>query len=254
MRATVLGAGPACPGPGEACSGFLVEQDQLKIVIDFGTGVVSNLQNCCDLSDISHIVITHMHPDHFLDLIPLRYALRYRDVYDTDSRAKLALFLPPDGAAALNKVASPFAESDSFFSEVMEVAEYEPGALLVIGELVLQFEQVKHYVPTWGVSITGTKKLAYSADSGICPAIQTLARDADLFICNAGANPGIDDPTNWGHLQPEEAGQIARRAEARRLWLSHISRRYERDAAFDRALTAFGGETTLATFGLRVEL
>ena len=244
MRVTVLGAGPACPGPGEACSGFLVEQDQLRIVVDFGTGVVSNLQNYCDLSDISHVVITHMHPDHFLDLIPFRYALRYRDTYDSDTRTKPSVFLPPDGARTLERVVLPFAETESFFSGVMEVAEYDPAALLVIGELVLQFEPVKHYVPTWGVSITGTKKLAYSADSGMCPAIQTLARDADLFICNAGANPDIDDPSNWGHLQPEEAGKAARSSRARRLWLSHISRRYDKAAAFDKASTTFDGEAT----------
>ncbi len=254
MRVTVLGAGPACPGPGEACSGFLVEEDQLRIVVDFGTGVVSNLQNYCDLSDISHVVITHMHPDHFLDLIPLRYALRYRDAYDSDSRTKLSVLSPPGGARTLDRVALPFAETESFFSEVMDVAEYDPGALLVIDELALQFEPVKHYVPTWGLSITGTKKVAYSADSGICPAVQTIARDADLFICNAGANPGIDDPSNWGHLQPEEAGRIAGRSRARRLWVSHVSRRYDKAVAFEKALTAFDGEAELATFGLTLEL
>jgi ribonuclease BN (tRNA processing enzyme) len=254
MRVTVLGAGPACPGPGEACSGFLVEQDQLRIVVDFGTGVASNLQKYCDLFDISCIVITHMHPDHFLDLIPLRYALRYRDAYGSDGRAKLSVLLPPGGTQMLERVALPFAESDSFFPEVMELAEYDPGARLVIEGLVLQFEPVKHYVPAWGVSITGSKKLSYSGDSGICPALQTLSQDADLFICNAGANPCIDDPTNWGHLQPDEAGKIAGEGGAKRLWLSHISRRYDKAAAFDKALTAFSEEAELADFGLAVEL
>jgi ribonuclease BN (tRNA processing enzyme) len=251
MKVTILGTGPACPGPGEACSGFLVEKNEQKILIDFGTGVISNLQYYCAITDVSSIVITHMHPDHFLDLIPFRYALRYSDIRESNS--KPSLFLPPGCGQILDKVVLPFAESDHFFNEVMDVSEYDPDKPLVIGGLTLKFMPVKHYIPAWGVSIADSRKISYSTDSGICPELVTLAADSDLFICNAGANPD-NDAVNWGHLQPEQAGILARKAEVKKLLVSHISRRQDKAGAFERASVAFGGDAELAKAGWSIEL
>lgn len=220
MRITILGNGAACPGPGGACSGFLVTEGKVNLLVDCGTGVVSNLQRHLDLRDVTDIVITHMHADHFIDLIPYRYALRYGLEPRTGSRVRL--HLPPDGHRTLAHVVEVYAESETFISEVFQVNEYDPANSLNLSPLTIQFVPVRHYIPTWGLTIAGSKKLAYSSDSGQCPELRQVADGADLFICNIGACLESEITSFWGHLKAAEAGALAREANVKRLLLSHL--------------------------------
>jgi ribonuclease BN (tRNA processing enzyme) len=157
MKITILGNGAAYPGVDQACSGYLVQEGNTRLLVDCGTGVLSKLQQFLTLLEVSDIVITHLHADHFIDLIPYRYALHY-GIENLDNH-KPCLYLPPDGIKGLHQVVSPFAENDSFFHDVFKVSEYDPESPLKIGNLFLQFALVKHYIPTYGISITCNKTL-----------------------------------------------------------------------------------------------
>ena len=220
MKLTILGTSAAYPGPNSPCSGYLVNDAGKNVLIDCGTGALGTLQKHVDLRDVSDIVISHMHPDHFFDLIPYRYALKYG--LDGSGHAPPRLHLPPDGIRALNQVVAPFAESRAFFSETFEVSEYDPKGTLFLGGLEITFRPVKHYIPTYAISVTGSKKLAYSSDSGACPGLSDVAKNADLLLCTVGRCLGPDIDHLWGHLLPEEAGDLAREAGAKRLLLTHF--------------------------------
>ena len=76
-RLTIAGSSSSIPRPDRACSSYLVDDGETSIVLDLGTGAFSNLRRYVDYDRLGAVVISHMHADHFIDLIPLRYALRY---------------------------------------------------------------------------------------------------------------------------------------------------------------------------------
>ena len=105
---------------------------------------------------------------------------------------------------------------------------------------------------TYGFRITGgDSTLAYSADSAPCEALDELARDADLFVCEAGAPEGVHSEL---HLTGRQAGEIANRAGVRRLMLTHLKPAADRDRVLAAAREAFSGPVELAVEGLSLEL
>jgi ribonuclease BN (tRNA processing enzyme) len=71
MRITVLGGSGAWPAPDAACSGFLVEHDGFRLLMDVGYAVVPRLLAVVPAARIDAVVISHGHPDHCADLNPL---------------------------------------------------------------------------------------------------------------------------------------------------------------------------------------
>ncbi|MBI4507018.1 MAG: MBL fold metallo-hydrolase [Chloroflexi bacterium] len=250
---TVLGASPAAPSPGGACSGYVLRAEGMRILLDCGSGALANLALHGGYDGLSAIVISHMHADHILDLIPFRYLLKYgpRDRPDFEP-PHIPLYLPPGGRAVLEGVVRPilalaggFEAPERFFADVFAVSEYDPEAELPIGTLTLRFVAVEHYVPTWAIVVDGTRRFAYSADSGPCPALVTVARDADLFLCEATLAPSAAPPGWRGHITAQEAAEAARAGGARRLVLTHLWRT-DPEAALVEARAAFDGPIDLA--------
>src|SRR4029453_1592114 len=67
MRLTVLGCAGSFPGPGPACSAYLVEADGFRLMLDFGTGSLSALQRYASLTSVDAILLSHLHLDHMVD-------------------------------------------------------------------------------------------------------------------------------------------------------------------------------------------
>ena len=234
MQLTILGSSAAYPGPGGACSGYLVQEGKTNLLVDCGTGVLSNLQQVIALQQVNNIVISHFHADHFFDLIPYRYALTrllFRDV-------RPALYLPPGGKKALLKTVSSFDKSMAFFSDHFQIEEYNPEEDIKVGDLNVEFAAVKHYIPAYAMSISGKKKLVYSADSGLCDELADIAQGADIFLCEAtryGDNDG-----EWGHLLASDAVKLAKNAKAKKLILTHFWPDHDYSKELDQARQAFG--------------
>ena len=114
MRITVLGKSPSWQDAGGACSGYLLEEDGTFVLIDCGNGVFSKLRLFRDYVDVDAVAISHLHADHFLDLVPYSYALTYAprqqpvpvDRWPGNRRPRAAA---ADHAAGLD--ARPFARS-----------------------------------------------------------------------------------------------------------------------------------------------
>jgi len=230
----VLGCSAAYPGPDGACSGYLVQEGKTNLLVDCGTGVLSNLQQVIALDWVDSVVISHLHADHFFDLIPFRYALR-RPIYrETHPR----LYLPPGGREALRKAVAAFDRSPDFFSRHFHIEEYDPRAEIRAGKLEIQFTFVKHYIPSYAMTISGSKKLVYSADSGICDELAEIASGADLFLCEAARCSRSDG--EWGHMLASDAAKIARSARVKRLILTHFWPDNDYSMELERAGKTFG--------------
>jgi ribonuclease BN (tRNA processing enzyme) len=205
------------PGPESGCSSYLVEQDGFRLLLDVGNGSTGALQQVCGLLGPDAVVVSHLHGDHYLDLITYTYARRYHP----DGRpGMLPVFGPTDIA---NHIGSTFGRDVShLLSEVYEFRPVSSDRRVEIGPFTVDLKRVVHPVETYGMRIqAGGRTLAYSADSAPCDALLDLARDADLFLCEASYLDGEDNPPGI-HLTGREAGDYAARAGARRLLLTHI--------------------------------
>lgn len=240
MQLTVLGSSAAYPRPGGACSGHLIEEGNVKLLVDCGTGVLSNLQKAVSLKDVNYIIISHPHADHCFDLIPYRYALM-RPLYRT---LHPHLYLPPGGQEALLTIVSGFGASRTFFTDFFRVEEYDPKAMLKLGDLSIEFASVKHYIESYAMAISGSKRLVYSADSGLCDELAKLAHGADLFLCEA--TRGDPDDAEWGHLEGREVGLLSRKAKVKRLLLTHFWPDHDYSLNIKEAEAAFGKPVEVA--------
>lgn len=226
MRFTVLGRSPAVPNPGEACAGYLIEGGRTRIMVDVGPGAVAQLFRLCRPSELDAVVVSHMHTDHYLDLITMRYSFPWKD----EANPKLKVFLPPGATAQMEQLARGVGIPD-YFARSYAFIEHDGTTALEIGDLRFEPTETVHFVPTWGFRVMsrgpddGGRTVAYSADSAPTPSLDILAERTDLFVCEAALRSLADDappPERRGHLLPAEAGEIAQRGSVRRLVLTHL--------------------------------
>jgi ribonuclease BN (tRNA processing enzyme) len=264
VRITVLGKSPAWADAGGACSGYLIEDGPVRLLLDCGSGVFGKLRQFADYVDVDAVAISHLHADHFLDLVPFASALTYAPRQQpvpvppwpgTDSPARPALHAPAGAREAFAKVCSGSGMKAEHIEEAFGLREYAASETLEIGPLRLRFCPVPHFIPTNAVEVlcsTG-RRLTFSADSAPSDALVDFARDTDIFIVEATL-PRPERAGPRGHLTPEEAGEHARRAGAKRVVLTHISDEMDREWARAEAARAFGGEVEVASEGASYEV
>ena len=263
MRVTVLGKSPAWQDAGGACSGYLVQEGDTNLLLDCGNGVLGKLRAHVDYVDVEAVVVSHLHADHFFDLVPFASALTYAPRQQpvpvdrwpgTDTPARPDLHAPPGSRAAFQQVC----EGGGMFAEHIEGAftlrEYAVDDVLEIGPLRVRFCAVPHFIPTYAVEISGPSgRFTFGADHAPCEEIVDFARGAELLLLEATL-PRPERGGFRGHLTPGEAGEHAARAGVGRLVLTHISDELDAGWARDQAALAFPGPVEVARGGAVYEL
>ncbi len=219
MRLTVVGCSGSGPGPDSPASCYLVEQDGFRLVLDLGNGALGPLSRYVDPRAVDAILLSHLHADHCLDACSLMVVHRRQP----GPRPGPILLAGPAGTTQrLLAAADPGAAS---LSDVFTVTELTAGSRS-LGPFQLRLARTNHPVETYAVRLTaGGRSLTYSADTGTSPALVALARDTDLFLCEASfLDPGPGGEANPPdlHLTGREAGEHAAAAGAGRLLLTHI--------------------------------
>jgi ribonuclease BN (tRNA processing enzyme) len=244
----VIGCSPAWPNPGEACSSYLVEAGGKRILLDLGTGALSELLQR-DGKPVDAIVLSHLHWDHMADLVPLTYGLLYGWFSDWP---RPAVWTPPGGREQLRRIAEAAIGKEDFFEEACDVKDYEPAAGLPLGKARLAFRAMRHPGASFAIRVeSGGTSLCYSGDSGPTPALAEHARGVNLFLCEAGMGDA-DDGSEEHHLAGESA-QAAADARVKRLVLTHLEA-HRRDGALKLAGAVFDGPLEVAKPGLRIDL
>ena len=253
-RLTVLGGSAAGVGTGQGCSGYLVQSDAANVVLDLGPGTLLELRKHADFRTIDGIVISHLHLDHILDLFALRFALAYNPRH---APRPVPLWLPPGGLPFLDRAAALFAtegDGDDYFSSVFDIAEYDPKRELRVADLTLAFARTVHPVPCWAIRVhpdADDGDIFYTADTGSDADLDALAAGATVIV--AEATFPVDTPqeaVRKVHLTPRLAAELADRAGARHLVLTHIWEELGPDSFVEEARTIFTGRLTVAIPGL----
>ena len=254
MRVTVLGKSPAWQDSGAACSGYLVEHDDYTVLLDCGSGVFGKLKDMRDYLGIDAVLITHLHADHFFDLIPFATALSYSPRNSGERQARPEL-ITPDGSPEIYRLILGCWHSEELIDSAFVVREYGGGDELQLGPFGVRFCEVPHYVVTYAVELRlddGTR-FTFGADCAPNEALERFARDTDLLLIEATlTQPEPED--DCGHLTPTQAGELAQRARARQTVLTHFSDELDPEWIAREATSALGGPVELAREGLELEV
>lgn len=229
MKLRIVGCSGSFPGPESAASSYLLSAHdgtrEWNIVLDMGNGSVGQLQRYIGLEDIDAIFLSHLHPDHCLDLCGLYVALKWRP---EGSRGKRTPVHAP--AAASDYLAQAYnLQPESEMVEVFDFRHHNDDESVRVGPFKVRPFAVNHPVPeayALRVEVTDAagerRVVTYSGDTDVCTALDEAAAGADLFLCEAAFEEGRDDAISNVHLTGRRAGETAQRAAAKRLLLTHL--------------------------------
>ena len=208
MDLLVLGCQAGMPASGQASSGYLVTAGGCRILLDCGPGVAAVLSAHGGARALDAIMVTHLHPDHCYDLLPIAISLRR-----AARPAPLPVYLPRGGQALLHGLGGlfppgPDPRQDIALDRAFAVQEYRPGQVIRIGGATISLHGLRHVVANCGIRIQGGPvTIAYTGDTGPGGELLELAHDADLLL--AEATLAVPDASGWGHLRATDAAEAA---------------------------------------------
>ena len=189
MELTVLGKyGPYPQGSNGACSGYLITENNTKLLVDCGSGVLGRLMDICDLKTIDAIYLTHLHFDHTSDLLPMRYLLD-----DLNHTLKVYTYIED----------TPWAKI-LLDNKRFEVIGIDENSKVVVGDLNLEFYKMSHPVTNHGVLVSGNKRLGITGDTMFCDNVITLAKKSDYLLADCSKPIGFNGP----HMSADKAIEI----------------------------------------------
>ena len=232
MKLTVLGCNGPYPEPGGACSGYLLENGQTRVLIDCGTGVLARLTAIMPPEKLDAVILSHLHYDHMSDMLPMIYKLQ-------GMGRKLPVYAPegPQPIRALLEAGYDMHDID---------------ALNSIGSLKLSVLPVRHPVLCRAVRAESQDSVfCYTGDTNTCEALEDFVRDCSLLLAD-GCFPISLWAENKPHLSAYLAAKVAAQAGAERLVVTHFTPGINRETLLAEAQKAYP-KTQIAYGGLTVE-
>jgi len=240
VRITCLGCWGPYPPPGGACSCYLVEEGDCRLLLDCGTGALPNLGRMLEPGTVRAVLLTHLHGDHISDLLALRYAVA--EAMDRGGRRESLPVFSPAEPAEVRRILP--------YRDAVRLHELVEGKPLGVGPLLITPYRVEHPVPAYAVRISSSSgSMCYSGDAELCEGLLQAASGADLFICEATWREGRVPAGRRGHLTARQAGEVAARARVARLVLTHLHPSADPEAFREEASSAFGGNVEVAREG-----
>jgi ribonuclease BN (tRNA processing enzyme) len=245
MRLTVLGAGPAYSDrPGSTGAAYLLRTEASALLVDLGQGSFPALASRLEPSTLDGIVISHLHPDHFIDLVALRHYL----VYQLRPSGRVTVF-GPEGLG--DRIDALHAET-GFSGAAFDLVDLSPRTL-EIGDFSVEARTVTH-IPesdSFGFRISVAEReggLVYSGDCGRADDLVPLIHEGDALLTEVSFGP---EPVAPGaqHLNGPLVGELATRTGTGRVLLTHLQMGFDRDATVAATAERFGGPIDLVDPG-----
>lgn len=215
--------------PLSAGSGYLVRSDEACVLLDAGQGIATRLPESA-AREIDAVVVSHFHFDHAVDLAPILNSIR----------AGIPLVVPSGGRRQLDLIGETFVFRGPFEPRG-PVIEALAGASLSVKDVRLDFLPTRHRASSFATRLRARgKTLVYTSDTGPVEGLADFARDADLFLAHT-LMPAVDLRSDHAamHLTAKSAAEIASKANARRLLLSHRDHRTTDAAMLAEARSRF---------------
>jgi ribonuclease BN (tRNA processing enzyme) len=222
MSLQILGASCAVPNPDQATSSYLLRADDTTVLLECGHGAVGKLRKFAAPEELDAVVITHMHPDHCLDLVALRNYLYVHAL------PPLPVHLPVNGPAVLRELAAALQLPADYFDRTFTLHTYSPDQSFAIGAVLVESLTTRHNTIANAVRFTapGGGSLVFSSDTGWFAELAEFARPADVLLIELTDRVTPEGTDRW-HLCPRDAARIINAAQPPVALLTH----YFADAA-----------------------
>ncbi|HEU4672986.1 MAG TPA: MBL fold metallo-hydrolase [Candidatus Limnocylindrales bacterium] len=245
LRLVVAGAGPAYSDrPGSLGSAYVVvAPGGASVVLDLGQGTFPNLFRAVRPESVEAILISHLHPDHFVDLVPLRHYLRF----ELGGHAEVRVAAPAELAARLDALSG---EAD-FADAALAIEPLATGAVSVGGGLAVEATRVAHRGEAYAFRVSrqsGGPGLVYSGDCGRASDLEPLVRPGDTLLTEVSFGTG-PAPVPDMHLDAVAVAGLAARTGAGRVLLTHLQMGYDRGATMAAVRSGFAGPVGLVDPG-----
>ncbi len=232
MQLTVLGCYGPYPPAGGACSGYLLREEGYSLLLDCGNGVLSRLQEHLDFRNLDAVLLSHLHPDHYSDIMVMRYGLAMARSSGIINKP-LKIYAPPEPVEDFERLS---------YKDIYAVEPIGPDQVLKLGPFTIETGVVVHALPGVAVRIsfqTGT--MVYSGDTEFFPGLEPFVSGADLFLCEANYQE-MDITNNLpNHISASQAARIAAGAGAKRLLLTHHHPDRDREVSRIEAMKYYSG-------------
>ena len=255
MKLTTVGTGTAAPHANRVSAAHLVEcggaVDAVRLLLDCGSGSVHRMASLgVDWTTITHVAITHFHADHISDLPLLLMGWRWGQL--PPRSAPVTLYGPPGTGALIERMAGVYGAWMLAPGFPFTVRELLPDEIVKLGgPVTLMSQPVPHTAESVAYSVSdGERRLVYTGDTGVSEALGVWSAGCDLLLaeCSLPESMAIRE-----HLTPRQAGQLAARAAARRLVLTHFYPPVEAANILGEVAECYTGPTVLATDGWSIE-
>lgn len=236
MKLTIIGFWGGYPKVNGASSGYLLEHDGFKLLIDCGSGVLAKLQTIVQPEDIDAMLLSHYHPDHIADIGVLQHARLIQGFLGKKSPV-LPIYAHPFDEQEFKKLT---------YKEITKGIAYDPMKPMEIGPFQVSFVKTNHPVPCYAMRIeAGGKSLVYTGDSAFKEELIEFSLHADLLLCESNFY-GHQNGRSAGHMTSIEAGNLAEKATVKQLVLTHLPHYGSLSELMEEASSEYHGKLRLA--------
>ena len=243
LELDVLGAGPAYTDRvGSVGASYLIRAGSTAVVLDLGQGSFPRLAATVEPSTIDAILISHLHPDHFIDLVALRHYLRWQ--FDPPRHVRV---IAADG---IDRRLDALHDEPGFTAASLDVEPLTPE--VEIGDLRIETARVTHTADShaFRVATAGSVGLVYSGDCGRASDLQPLIQPGDTLLSEVSFGPG-PVPTDALHLDGPAVGDLAARSGVGRVLLTHIQMGFDPGATRAAVAARYDGPIDVVEPGAR---
>ncbi|MGZ9159890.1 MAG: MBL fold metallo-hydrolase [Candidatus Limnocylindrales bacterium] len=246
LRLDVLGAGPAYTDRvGSTGAAYLVRAGSTAVLLDLGQGSFPRLAATLEPSTLDAVVVSHLHPDHFIDLVALRHYL----VWQFRPARHVRVIAP----AGLDTRLDALHDTPGFSAAALDVEAITPGTV-AIGDLAVEAARVTHSRDSHGFRVTSGAGpgLVYSGDCGRAEDLEALLRPGDTLLSEVSFGPG-PVPPGAAHLDGPEVGALGTRARVGRILLTHLQMGFDPGATLTSVRARYDGPIEFVEPGVRVD-
>jgi len=242
LELTVLGAGPAWSDrPGSSGAAYLVRHGETAVLLDLGQGSFPRLIEAIEPSTIDAVLISHLHPDHFIDLVPLRHYLAYQ----LDPPRRVRVVAP----AGLADRIDALHDHTGFTAATLDCEPY-PSGPFAIGGLTIEARRVTHTADSHAIRVGGGDGpgLVYSGDCGVAADLAPLIRPGDTLLVEVSFGVG-PVPAGSFHLDAPAIADLVASTRPGRVLLTHLQMGLDRIAPVRIVEAAVDGPVSLVEPG-----